>query len=93
MHVQRITVEGLKYVSKTDCYEAGICLEMTDQTGDHLTNAYLIGRAERRVEEGCDVLALRLLRDAYRQMSWMPEFRLGLSELKFPSDVQSGLAA
>ena len=87
MDVQRITVVDLKYVPETRCYEADFWLHLTDRDGGDPTNTYLCGRAERRLEEGPEDLAQRLLQDVRRQMGWMPEFRLGLRELRFPSEI------
>lgn len=93
VYVQSITVDELNYLPETRHYEADFCLHMTARTGSYSSNAYLRGRVERRPKEGHDELAFRLLQDVRRQIGWMPEFRLGLCNLSFPSETKNSLAA
>ena len=93
MHVLRVEMSRLRRVEDGPLFAADIRLHMIDDDANPAGHVTLVCHAEGAQDDDRRSLAQKMVADAQRQMSRMPEFRLGVQSLEFPMMAPQPMAA
>ena len=93
MHVLRVEMSRLRRIEEGPLYAADMRLHLIDDDANPAGHVALVCHAEGSQDEDRRSLAQKMVADAQRQMSRMPEYRLGQNRLDFPMMAPQPMAA
>ena len=83
MNVNSIKIIGLRFDAELRRHRADVVLLMVDPKPQTEHHVHLHCSAGDQPSAAAETLTDRLILDAARQLSWMPEYRLGTDKLAF----------
>jgi hypothetical protein len=83
MNVNSIEITGLRFDADLRQHRADVVLLMVDPKTQTEHRVHLHCSAGDQPSAAAETLTERLILDATRQLSWMPEYRLGTDKLAF----------